>query len=79
MKNTQINEIKSQFQVELQAVKRQTSSTTDVYEQEIRKLKEQLDKKEYEMNDPMNRLKRFSSEAEYAILRLKEEKEKLRN
>ena len=79
MKNTQINEIKSQFQVELQAVKRQTSSTTDVYEQEIRKLKEQLDKKEYEMNDTMNRLKRFSSEAEYDILRLKEEKEKLRN
>lgn len=27
----------------------------------------------------MNRLKRFSSEAEYDILRLKEEKEKLRN
>ena len=31
------------------------------------------------MNDTMNRLKRFSSEAEYDILRLKEEKEKLRN
>ena len=42
-------------------------------------MKEQLDKKEYEMNDTMNRLKRFSSEAEYDILRLKEEKEKLRN
>jgi hypothetical protein len=42
-------------------------------------LKEQLDKKDYEMNDTMNRLKRFSSEAEYDILRLKEEKEKLRN
>jgi len=27
----------------------------------------------------MNRLKRFSSEAEYDILRLKEEKEKLRS
>ena len=31
------------------------------------------------MNDTLNRLKRFSSEAEYDILRLKEEKEKLRN
>ena len=79
LKNTQINELKSQFQVELQAVKRQTSSTNDVYEQQIRKLKEQLDKKEYEMNDTMNRLKRFSSEAEYDIMRLKEEKQKLRN
>lgn len=78
-KNAQLNELKSQFQLEIQTVKRQTSSTTDVYEQEIRKLKEQLDKKEYEMNDTMNRLKRFSSEAEYDILRLKEEKEKLRN
>ena len=79
LKNAQINEVKSQLQLEVQTVKRQTSSTQDVYEQEIRKLKEQLDKKEYEMNDTMNRLKRFSSEAEYDILRLKEEKEKLRN
>lgn len=79
LKNAQINEVKSQFQLEVQTIKRQTSSTQDVYEQEIRKLKEQLDKKEYEMNDTMNRLKRFSSEAEYDILRLKEEKEKLRN
>ena len=31
------------------------------------------------MSDTMNRLKRFSSEAEYDIVRLKEEKEKLRN
>lgn len=31
------------------------------------------------MSDAMNRLKRFSSEAEYDIIRLKEEKEKLRN
>jgi hypothetical protein len=31
------------------------------------------------MSDTMNRLKRFSSEAEYDVLRLKEEKEKLRN
>lgn len=31
------------------------------------------------MSDTMNRLKRFSSEAQYDVLRLKEEKEKLRN
>ena len=61
MKNAQINELKSQFQVEIQSIKRQSSSSTDVYEQEIRKLREQLDKKEYEMSDTMNRLKRFSS------------------
>ena len=79
IKNAQINEIKSQYQAEVQAIKRQTSSSHDVYEQEIRKLREQLDKKEYEMSDTMNRLKRFSSEAEYDIVRLKEEKEKLRN
>ena len=74
VKNAQINELKSQFQVELQTSKRQSTSTQDVYEQEIRKLREQLDKKEYEMSDTMNRLKRFSSEAEYDVLRLKEEK-----
>jgi hypothetical protein len=31
------------------------------------------------LSDAVNRLKRFSSEAEYDILRLKEEKEKLRS
>lgn len=60
-------------------MKRQTASSQEIYEQEIRKLREQVDKKDYEMNDAMNRLKRFSSEAEYDVLRLKEEKEKLRN
>ena len=33
IKNNQINELKSQFQVEIQTVKRQTSSSHDVYEQ----------------------------------------------
>jgi hypothetical protein len=55
-------------------MKRQTTSSQEIYEQEIRKLREQLDKKDYEMNDALNRLKRFSSEAEYDVLRLKEEK-----
>ena len=31
IKNAQINEIKSQYQAEIQAVKRQTSSSHDVY------------------------------------------------
>ena len=79
IKNAQINEIRSQCQIEVQTIKRQTTSSQDIYEQEVRKLREQLDKKDYEMSDTMNRLKRFSSEAEYDVLRLKEEKEKLRN
>lgn len=79
LKNAQLNELKSQYQLELQTFKRQNTSSQDVYEQEIRKLREQLDRKDYELSDAVNRLKRFSSEAEYDILRLKEEKEKLRN
>ena len=79
IKNTQINELKTQVQIEVQTLKRQTAASQEVYEQEIRKLREQLDKKDYEMSDTVNRLKRFSSEAEYDVLRLKEEKEKLRN
>jgi hypothetical protein len=45
IKNQQINELKSQYQIELQALKRQGTSSQDIYEQEIRKLREQLDKK----------------------------------
>lgn len=74
LKNAQLNELKSQYQLELQTFKRQNTSSQDVYEQEIRKLREQLDRKDYELSDAVNRLKRFSSEAEYDILRLKEEK-----
>ncbi len=62
-KNAMVNELKSQYQIELQSFKRQNTSSQDIYEQEIRKLREQLDKKEYELNDSVNRLKRFSSEA----------------
>jgi hypothetical protein len=47
VKNAQINEMKSQYQIEIQTFKRQNSSSQDVYEQEIRKLREQLDKKDY--------------------------------
>lgn len=38
----QINEIKAQHQLDLQSMKRQNVSGQEVYEQEIRKLREQL-------------------------------------
>lgn len=38
----QINEIKTQHQLDLQSMKRQNVSGQEVYEQEIRKLREQL-------------------------------------
>lgn len=60
-------------------MRRQSNSSQDVYEQEIRKLREQLEKRDYDNNENLNRLKRLTSESEYEILRLKEEKEKLRN
>ena len=47
IKNNQINELKQQFQIEVQAVKRQSGASYEIYEQEIRKLKDQLDKKDY--------------------------------
>ena len=66
-----INDIKSQHQVELQALKRQNHTSQDVYEQEIRKLREQLEKRDYDNTENINRLKRLTSESEYEILRLK--------
>lgn len=74
IKNSQIQELKAQFQLEIQGVKRQSQSTQEVYEQELRKLRDSVEKKEYEINEIANRLKRISSESEYEILRLKEEK-----
>lgn len=47
VKNAQISELKTQFQLELQTVKRQTVGSHEIYEQEIRKLRDQLDKKDY--------------------------------
>ena len=79
IKNAQLNELKSQYQLELQTFKRQNTSSQEFYDQEIRKLREKLDRKDYILNDAVDRSKRFSSEAEYEILRLKEEKERLRN
>jgi hypothetical protein len=61
IKNSQIQELKSQFQLEVQGIKRQSQSTQEVYEQELRKLRDSVEKKEYEINEIANRLKRVSS------------------
>lgn len=50
-----------------------------MFEQEIRKLKDLLDKKDSDVSEQVHKYKRFSSESEYEVLRLKEEKEKLKN
>lgn len=71
IRNMQIGEIKSQHQIQIQSIKRQSSTSHEVYEQEIRKLKEQLEKKQFENIDTLNRLKRLSSESDYEVLRLK--------
>jgi predicted RNase H-like nuclease (RuvC/YqgF family) len=42
-------------------------------------LKDQLEKREYDNGDQVSRLKRLSSDYEYEVLRLKEEKDKLKN
>ena len=60
-----INDLKSQHQVEIQSLRRQSGSAQDVYEQEIRKLREQLEKRDYDNTENVNRLKRLTSESEY--------------
>lgn len=45
-----MQEVKSQVQVEIQSVKRQSASCQEVYEQELRKVREMCEKKEYEIN-----------------------------
>ena len=47
-------------------------------EAEIRKYREQLEKRQYQLNDYVSKLKRLTSDTDYEILRLKEEKQKLR-
>ena len=60
-KNAQINEIKAQNQLEIQTLKRQNSSAHDLFEQEIRKLKDLLDKKDSDVSEQIHKYKRFSS------------------
>lgn len=79
LKSAQVNDIRSQLQVELQNIKRQYQNSENSYQLEIRKLRQQLDKREHELSDYGNKLKRLSTETDYEIIKLKEEREKLRN
>ena len=74
LKAVQINELKSQFQLELHSSKKNQSTSQDVYEGEIRKLREQLQRKDFELNEYINKMRRVTSESEYEIHRLREEK-----
>ena len=47
----QINEIKNQQNLEIQNLKRNNLGNAEKYELEIRKLKEFIDKKDYEISD----------------------------
>lgn len=79
LKSAQVNDIRSQLQVELQNIKRQYQNSENSYQLEIRKLRQQLDKREHELSDYASKLKRLSTETDYEIIKLKEEREKLRN
>lgn len=79
LKAAQINETRSQLHVELQNLKRQQLSNTEMYELEIRKLKDLLERKEYEIEESKNRVNRAYSESEYEVAKLREEKERLRS
>ncbi len=78
-KNNQINEIKNAFQIEVQALKRQVHNSESSSEAELRKYRDHLDKREQEINDYAAKLKRVTTETDYEILKLKEDKEKLKS
>ena len=61
LKAAQINETRSQLHVELQNLKRQHLSNTEMYELDIRKLKDLLERKEYEIEESKNRINRAYS------------------
>lgn len=51
--------------METQNLKRQIATTQDTYEQEIRKLRDHLDKKDYDLSECNNRLKKVLAETEF--------------
>ena len=51
----------------------------EALEHEIHRLKDMLDKKEYEFTDYMSQAKRITAESQYEISRLRDEKEKLKS
>ena len=75
----QISEIKNEHHVEIQSIKRNHLNNNEKYELEIRKLKEFVQKKEYEISDFNMKLVRLSKETDFEIGKLREEKERLRS
>jgi chromosome segregation ATPase len=78
LKAAQISETRSQLHAELQSLKRQHLSNTELYELEIRKLKDLLERKDYELEEAKSRVSRAFNENEFEIVRLREEKDRLR-
>lgn len=64
-KSIQLNEIKNQHHSELQHIKRANLNSCEMYELEIRKLKELIDKKDYEYGDLNAKMARFNKEMEF--------------
>ena len=78
LKNAQVAEARSHLLTELQGIKKQHLSNAELYELEIRKLKDLLERKNYEIEEQRVRLERLFSEAEFDGARAREEKERLR-
>ena len=60
--------------MEIQSLKRNHLNNNEKYELEIRKLKEFVEKKEYEISDLNMKLVRLSKETDFEIGKLREEK-----
>ena len=78
LKNVQIADARSQLSTELQVLKKQHLSNTEMYEIEIRKLKDLIERKNYEIEEQQIRLERVFSDTEFEIARAKEEKDRLK-
>lgn len=79
LRGAQLNEIKSQYHMEMQNAKRQQQSSESTYELQVRKLREALERRDIEIADYANRLKRVTTESDYELIKLKDERERLRN
>ena len=65
--------------MEIQNLKRNSLSSAEKYELEIRKLKEYCEKKEYEISDLNMKIVRLKKETDFEISKLHEEKDRLRS
>lgn len=79
LKSVQINEYKNQSHSELQHLKRANLSTCEMYELEIRKLKELVDKKDYEYGDLGAKMARLNKEMDFEMNKLREERDRLKS